>query len=244
MTTKTLRNSVLPAVILALSLPVAVKAQEMTSSNAPSGNQPPPPPPAPRGPMAGLSEQERAQLKEAHDKATQQNPALEQAMKDAHQAMQKARKDLHDAMIAADPSIAPILAKIEPPKREGQRKGPGGGPGRGDQQSPGGQHHAPPGMANLTEQERGQLKAAHERIKNDPSVVSARDALKTATTPEARHAAHEALRQAADAALLKIDPSLGPILQKLHQAGPPPGGFGPCSAPAASPPDMTMPSAG
>jgi hypothetical protein len=225
---KTLRNPSLLSLLLALSLPLAVTAQEVTSSNVPSGNQPPPPPPppplsrGPHGPMANLSEQERSQLKAAHDKATQQNPALEQAMKDARQAMEKARKDLHDAMIAIDPSIAPILAKIEPPKWGGHHKGPGGGPGNGEQSSAGGQHHAPPGMANLTEQERGQLKAAHDRIKNDPTVVSAREAMKSATTPEARREAHEALRQAADAALLKVDPSLGPILEKLHQDAPPP----------------------
>ena len=77
-------------------------------------------------------------------------------------------------------------------------------------------------MANLTEQERTQLKSAHEQIKSDPSVIAAHQALKSATTPEARHAAHETLRQAADAALLKVDSTLGPILEKLHQAGPPP----------------------
>jgi hypothetical protein len=170
--------------------------------------------------MANLSEQERAQLKSAHDKATQQNPALEEAMKSAHQAMEKARKEMHDSMVAIDPSVAPILAKIEPPKWGGQGKAQKGGPGNGGD-GYGGKHHAPPpGMANLSEQERTQLKTAHEQIKNDSSVVAAHEALKTATTPEARHAAHEALRQAADAALLKVDPSLGPILEKVHQAGP------------------------
>jgi Spy/CpxP family protein refolding chaperone len=172
--------------------------------------------------MANLTEQERAQLKAAHDKATQQNPALEEAMKAARQTMEKARKDLHDAMIAIDPSVAPILGKIEPPKWERKGNGPHGEPGKGGDGREGRRHATPPGMANLTEQERAQLKTAHEQIKSDPSVAAAREALKTATTPEARHAAHESLRQAADAALLKVDPSLGPILEKLHQAGPPP----------------------
>jgi hypothetical protein len=76
-------------------------------------------------------------------------------------------------------------------------------------------------MANLTEQERTRLKSVHEQIKFDPTVVSARDAVKSATTPEARRAAHEGLRQAVDTALLKVDPSLEPILKKLHQADPP-----------------------
>jgi hypothetical protein len=170
--------------------------------------------------MANLSEQERSQLKAAHDKATQQNPALEEAIKSARQGMQKARKEMHDAMIAIDPSVAPILAKIEPPKWGGQGKGQHKGPGKGGDGYGGQRHAPPPGMANLTEQERTQLKAAHEQIKGDPSVGVAREAMKTATTPEARHAAHEALRQAADAALLKVDQSLGPILEKLHQAAP------------------------
>jgi hypothetical protein len=169
--------------------------------------------------MANLSESERQQLKTAHDKVIQQNPSLEEAMKAAHQAMEKARKEMHDAMLAADPSIAPILAKIEPPKGEGKR-----GDGQPSGEWKGGKdwkHHGPPpGMANLTEQEREQLKAAHERVKNDPAVASAREALKTAATPEARRAAHEALKQASEAALLKVDPTLAPILEKLHQAAP------------------------
>lgn len=223
---KTIRIPLFSVAVLAVSLPLALRAQEMPQSNTPSSNQeaPPPPPspsgPGPRGPMANLSEQERAQLKAAHDKATQQNPALEEAMKSAHQGMEKARKEMHDAMIAIDPAVASILAKIEPPKWGGQGKGQHKGPGKaGD--GYGGQRHAPPpGMANLTEQERMQLKAAHEQIKGDPSVVAAHEAVKTATTPEARHAAHETLRQAADAALLKVDSTLGPILEKLHQAAP------------------------
>jgi hypothetical protein len=171
--------------------------------------------------MANLTEQEHAQLKAAHDKATQQNPALEEAMKTAHQSMEKARKEMHDAMIAIDPAVAAILAKIEPPKWGGQGKGQRGGPGKGGDGYGGQRHAPPPGMANLTESERTQLKSAHEQIKSDPSVVAAHQALKSATTPEARHAAHETLRQAADAALLKVDYTLGPILEKLHQAGPP-----------------------
>ena len=223
---KTIRIPLFSVAVLAVSLPLALRAQEMPQGNTASSNQeaPPPPPsgPGPRGPMSNLTEQERAQLKAAHDKATQQNPGLEEAMKTAHQSMEKARKEMHDAMIAIDPAVVPILAKIEPPKWGGQGKGQRGGPGKGGDGYGGQRHAPPPGMANLTEQERTQLKSAHEQIKSDPSVIAAHQALKSATTPEARHAAHETLRQAADAALLKVDSTLGPILEKLHQAGPPP----------------------
>lgn len=209
-----------------------VHAQEMAASNSPAstqGNTPstnqeaPPPSPAgprPHGPMANLTEQERSQLKVAHDKAIQQNPVLEQAMKDAHQAMEKARKNLHDAMISVDPSVAPILTKIEPPKWDRPFHGESRKGGDGIREWK--QHGPSPGLANLSDQERTQLKAAHDRIKGDPSVVAARDAMKSASTPEARRAASHTLRQTVDAALLKADPSLGPVLDKLHQAGPAP----------------------
>lgn len=227
---KTKRITLLSVTMMALSLPLESRAQETASNNTVPAEQAPPP--GPHGPMAGLSEQERAQLKAAHDKAIQQNPSVEQALKEAHQSMEKARKALREAMVAADPSIAPILEKFESRKHcpgEGKRRAfsPENGKERGNAAlgTKEWKHHGPPpGMANLTEQERNQLRAAHEQIKNDPSIVAARQALRSAATPEARRAAHEALRQASDAALLKADPSLGPILEKLHQAGPPPQG--------------------
>jgi len=64
--------------------------------------------------MGGLSPAEKAQVKAAHDKAIQQDPSLEQKMKDARQAMESARKEMHAAMIKADPAIAPILEKMHP----------------------------------------------------------------------------------------------------------------------------------
>jgi hypothetical protein len=223
---KTTHLSLTAAVWAAMSLLPALEAQEVMQTNDSQTDQATQPPPSPgaggwKRLMANLTESERQQLKSAHDKATQQNPALEEAMKTAHQSMEKARKEMHDAMIAIDPAVASILAKIEPPKWGGQGKGQRGGPGKGGDGYGGQRHAPPPGMANLTEQERTQLKSAHEQIKNDPSVVAAHEAVKSATTPEARHAAHETLRQAADAALLKVDSTLGPILEKLHQAGPP-----------------------
>jgi hypothetical protein len=177
-------------------------------------------------PMAQLSESERSQLKAAHDAAIQKDPSLEQGMKTARQAMEKARKAMNDAMIAIDPSIEPILAKIATPKRG---EGPGAGRPPGDQAGQGSATNAvrpwkhdgpgPRGMANLTESERQQLKALHEQVKNDPSVIAARDACKAATTPEARKAAEHAMHQAVRKAMIAVDPSSAPILEKLHPVG-------------------------
>lgn len=167
--------------------------------------------------MANLTESERQQLKEAHDKAIQQNPALKTAIKTARETMEKARKEMHDAMVAIDPSVAPILAKMEPRKEEKSwKQGPPPGGERSD-----GRHQGPPGLANLTESERQQLKAAHEKVKQDPAVTAARQAMQSASTPEQRKSAGETMRQTTEAAMLKVDPTLGPVLEKLHQSKPP-----------------------
>lgn len=166
-----------------------------------------------------LTQVEQRQLRAAHDLAFSHNPGLEETMNEAVQAMEMARKKVRDAMLAADPSLAPVLAKIEPPESR-RKQWKDLRQGKWDMSRKWRHHGPPPGMANLSEQESTQLKAAHELTKNDPSVSAARDALKTAATPEARRAALEALRQASDAALLKADPALGPILEKLHQAQP------------------------
>lgn len=202
--------------LAAASLMLPLGAQ---STNEGTNGAPPPGGPGQRGPgpMANLSEEDRQKVKAAHDAAIQKDPTLEQGMKDAHQAMEKARKAMHDAMIAVDPSVEAILAKMAPPKQGWNKgdKGPGKGP-EGNGAKPW-KHDGPgQGMANLTESEREQLKAAHEKVKNDPAVIAAHEAKKNATTPEARHAAEEALHKAAREAMIKADPSIAPILEKLH----------------------------
>lgn len=228
----------LAGLLLATS-PLSLRAQNTNAQATP----PPPPKGGGHGPMANLSEDERAQVKAAHDKAIQQNPALDQKMKAAQQAMEEARKSMHEAMIAVDPTVEPILAKMMPPKWGGKHEGgPGNANGQvrgvapGSTNSNGWQqagHHEPPGMANLSETERQQLKSLHEQVKTDPSVIAARQAKQGATTPEARNAAEEALHQAMHDAMIKADPSVEAILSKLHPSGG--NGGQPSASPSAIP---------
>ena len=60
---------------------------------------------------------------------------------------------------------------------------------------------------NLSEEERGRLRAAHQKAMADPAVQAAREKLR-----QARREFREILRPA----LLKADPSLQPILDKLR----------------------------
>jgi hypothetical protein len=62
-------------------------------------------------------------------------------------------------------------------------------------------------LANLTEDERARLRAAHQKAMMDPAVQAAREKLR-----QARREFREILRPA----LLKADPSIQPILDKLR----------------------------
>jgi hypothetical protein len=65
--------------------------------------------------------------------------------------------------------------------------------------------------ASLSEDERARLKAAHQKAMSDPAVHAARDRLR-----QARREFREVLRPA----LLKADPSIQPILEKLRAERP------------------------
>ena len=163
-----MKKTPLPALLLVLIAFTPLRAQMETNANAPMNEGNPPPSGERHGPMAQLSDAERAQVKAAHDKAIEQDPSLQQKMKEAHDAMEAARKGMNEAMV-------------------------------------------------------------HEQVKNDPAVATAHEAMKRATTPEARQKAEKALQSASRDAMVKADPSIGPILDKLH----PKAGEQPNATPAA-----------
>jgi Spy/CpxP family protein refolding chaperone len=66
-------------------------------------------------------------------------------------------------------------------------------------------------FANLTEDERSRLRAAHQKAMQDPALQAAREKLR-----QARREFREILRPA----LLKADPSIQPILDKLRTERP------------------------
>ncbi|MCX6967411.1 MAG: hypothetical protein NTZ46_06440 [Verrucomicrobia bacterium] len=55
---------------------------------------------------------------------------------------------------------------------------------------------------SLTPEEREKLKAAHRAVKNDPNVLQAR----------------KTFQETQQAAMLKVDPTLAPVLEKLKAA--------------------------
>jgi hypothetical protein len=222
-----------PQTLLSLLAVTALVVPALSAQTNSTNTPPPPPPPGEHrgGPMERLTPAEMAQLKAAHDKAIAQDSSLEVNMKAAHESMEKARLAMQDAMLKADPSIAPILEKITPPKWGHEMRHPGA---FGQTNSTGinsatmsdrkrEKRGMPPGFANLTPAEKLQLKTAHEKAKNDPAVVAAKQAVKNATTPQDRRAAREACRKAMHDAMLKADPTIEPLLAKV---APPKGSEG------------------
>jgi Ni/Co efflux regulator RcnB len=61
-------------------------------------------------------------------------------------------------------------------------------------------------LANLSQEEREKVRAAHRRAMGDPSVEAARAKMREA---------HREFRDAMHAAMLKADPTIQPILNKI-----------------------------
>lgn len=89
----------------------------------------------------------------------------------------------------------------QPPKHEKEFRGRPPGPERGGPMRE--------IMESLTPAEREQLKAARQKAKDDPAVLEARKQAEVAM---------KAARDAEKAAMLKVDATIGPILDKIEAA--------------------------
>lgn len=157
----------------------------------------------PPGRMADLSPDEAQRLKAARDKAAD-DPSI-RALKASREAIdQQIETSMDSAILAADPSLAPVLAKIKEAR------------GRAKQMRE--------KFQSLTPDQKQALKSAREAAKDDPAVVAARAKMKSAQNPEQHREARRAMHEAMKAAMTKQNPELAPLLEKL---GPPPGPDGP-----------------
>jgi Spy/CpxP family protein refolding chaperone len=106
------------------------------------------------------------------------------------------------------PSLVGIVAlsalTLLPPLAVAQEPDDAGAPAA--VQGRGGRHHNKAYLANLTPAERKELRAAHKKAKQDPAYQAAKTRMREA---------HQAMR----AALLKADPNIQPILNKMPQGG-------------------------
>lgn len=154
----------------------------------------------------------RKKFDAAREKALQ-DPDLQQLRKDAEVANKKFFEAMRKKMVEIDPGLAAFG------KRQSERAAEWRG------------------YAALSDKEREQLRAARNTAKQDPAVQEAEKKRDSANTPEERKAASDAYRKAIGDAMLKVDPSLAPVLEKLK-----PGASKPPAEKPAAPEVMGSPS--
>ena len=228
------------AVTVSLAQPAPPMSEDQAPVPPPSGSQPPPPPPGSQPPpplprpspsedqksggrgkpeglgkrgmdllerMKQLPEETQAKIKAARDKAMQdpEIKALEAKMQSTREEFGRA---MWEAIKKADPSLEETLKDSAIGKRLEKKRGPG---------SPGG-----PGMGQLTDAERERVMTARKAAEKDPAVVAAKQKQAAAGSPAERRTADKDFREAMKGAMLKADPSLAPVLEKLHGSEEPP----------------------
>lgn len=187
--------------VFALSLPSAL-AQGPGRPGGPHKKGPPP------WAEAKLSPDEAQRLAAAREKV-KDDPTIK-SLRESRKALDDQLEKAFDAaMVSADPSLAPVLEKVKQARNEAK--------GMRDR------------FESLTPDEKQKLKAAREAAKNDPAVVAAREKMQAAQTPEAKREAGRAMHEAMKAAMLKQNPDLASLIEKIGPkhggpGGPPPDG--------------------
>lgn len=183
--------------------------------------------------MENLSPENRERFESAREKAMQ-DPALQELRKEADRANRDFFKAVRDKMMEIDPGLADIVKNnFNPSPGKGPKpeemppqnapighEGPRPPEGKGGRGTKGG--GTMPGLARLNDTEREQYLAAREKAKSDPSVQAAEKKKQEADTPAARQSASEAYRKAMTDAILKVDPTLAPLVDKMTPPAPPP----------------------
>ncbi len=139
--------------------------------------------PVPPWVLKKLSPELQKRVEAAQTKAMEE-PGIREEREKITQSVQKLRERVREAMTEIDPGLREAIKAEMPNAKFGSEK-----------------KAAPEGIAGMDSSERKQLLAAREAVKDDPSVVSAREALERAATPDERKAAGEAYREAMKAAL-------------------------------------------
>lgn len=165
-------------------------------------------------PLQNLPPEDRRKLMQARRTALA-DPAVQAAKADGDK--QALRRAMRETMLRDDPSLAPLLAKA----RAGAVRGAAttsqpGAPGlmAADAQRGGGAMEKR--IAFLPEDERAKLRQAYTAARTDPQLATQRQQWLSAPTTEAKAQAAKSYREAVRNAMLRNDPSIAPILQKVQ----------------------------
>lgn len=157
---------------------------------------------------ANLSPDEAQRLGAARDKV-KDDPTIK-SLRESRKALdEQLEKAMDAAILSADPSLGPVIEKVKQARSKAE--------GVKDR------------FEALTPEQKQQLKAAREAAQKDPAVVAAREKMDSASTPEAKHDARREMHKAIKTAVLKQNPDLAPLLDKIgpkHMGPGAPGGRG------------------
>lgn len=168
---------------------------------APPREAPPPPSLGPQGGpppkfLEGLSQETRERFRAAREKALE-DPKLQQLRNDAERAKREFFKAMRDKMLEIDPSLADAVRK-QAIERKAWKLWRGEG-----------------GLRGLTDEERTKLLHTMEKVDSDPALQAAKKKRWDANSQDERDAATENYRKVLREAMLKVDPTIAPILDKL-----------------------------
>jgi hypothetical protein len=141
----------------------------------------------------------RERFEAAREKALQ-DPKLRELQRNAQRAKRDFIKAIREKMMKIDPELAKIVRKtvLERNARRAWKDEDGA-----------------PGFESLSGGEREKFMAAMEKAHDDPAVEAAKQKKWEAITTAERAIALEEYRKAIHEAMIKVDPSLAPILDKL-----------------------------
>ena len=169
--------------------------------------------------LESLPPEMRERFEAAREKAMQ-DPKLRELRRTAEKAKRDFFKAMRTKMMEIDPALADMVRKrvMERKARRAWKDDEG-----------------TPGFDSLNRDEREKLLAALERAQDDPTVQAAKEKKWDAITTAERTVARDVYRKAIQEAMIKVDPSLAPILEKLNAKA--------AQAPSPAKPDESNPTA-
>jgi hypothetical protein len=156
--------------------------------------------------LESLPPEMRERFRAAREKALE-DPKLQELRKNAERANKEFFKAMRERMLKIDPELAEIVKKraFERKAWKTWRDDDGGA-----------------GFGSLTVAEREQLISAMEKASKDPAVQAAKERKRDAMTSQERRTASQEYRRILQDAMIKMDPSVGPILDKMSVKRPQP----------------------
>lgn len=161
--------------------------------------------------MANLSPEEQSNLRKARQAALA-DPAVQAAKASGDQ--RAFHRALRETIERNNPELAPVFAKMRGGARGPGALGAGASAGRAQ---PGGGKNMQKRLAFLPEDERAKMASAYAAANSNPKLNVLREQWKSATTPEAKKQAGKAYREGVRDAMLRNDPSIAPILEKVRE---------------------------